>query len=291
MDKTTCSAETVVKYFGSWRKALEELGFMEPKEYVEYDKEKLFLILKKMVRSGKLKKRTDIVKIEGIPSDKYVINLWSWEELSRLLEIEKPYIKYTTEILIEKYNEMKRMEKYRNKRISTIEYNKETGIDSQTISKYFGSWNNFWEIVGNEGWKSTKITYTDKELLNLYMKVSKKLGKEEEGATAQELEDELGFSPGIFSIRFGGLNNLRKILNLRERNEGTLRYTKEEIKKKLLEKYKEYGRILTVRELKKMHKKLNEEENWIFPGDTTILKYFQTTKMSEVWKEVLKDSN
>ena len=67
--------------------------------------------------------------------------------------------------------------------------------------------------------------------------------------------------------------------------------SKEEIKKKLLEKYKEYGRILTVRELKKMHKKLNEEENWIFPGDTTILKYFQTTKMSEVWKEVLKDSN
>ena len=36
---------------------------------------------------------------------------------------------------------------------------------------------------------------------------------------------------------------------------------------------------------------MNEEENWIFFFFSTILKYFQTTKMSEVWKEVLKDSN
>ena len=34
-----------------------------------------------------------------------------------------------------------------------------------------------------------------------------------------------------------------------------------------------------------------EENNWIFPGYTTILKYFQTTKMSEVWNEVLKNKD
>ena len=48
----------------------------------------------------------------------------------------------------------------------------------------------------------------------------------------------------------------------------------------LFKKYKEYGLILTSRELKE----LNEE----FPGVTTILKYFETTKMTEVWSEILK---
>ena len=78
---------------------------------------------------------------------------------------------------------------------------------------------------------------------------------------------------------------------MKERNEGTPRYTKEEIRKQLLKKYEEYERRLTPRELKEIHQKSIEENNWIFPGYTTILKYFQTTKMSEVWNEVLKNKD
>ena len=291
LDKLTCSAETVVLKFGSWQKTLEELGYTEIKEYVEYNKEKIFSILKEKVKSGELKRRLDLDRIKGIPSATYITNIWKWSELVELLKIEDTFINYTDEMLIEKYNQMKKMKEYKNKKISANEYSRVTGVDPGTISGHFGSWNDFCIIVNNDGWNSTEITYTNEELLELYLKVSQKLEKEETGATARDLEDELGFSAGVFSIRFGGLNNLRKKLNMKERNEGTPRYTKEEIRKQLLKKYEEYERRLTPRELKEIHKKSTKENNWVFPGYTTILKYFQTTKMSEVWNEVLRNKD
>ena len=258
---------------------------------MEYNKEKIFSILKEKVKSGELKRRLDLDRIKGIPSATYITNIWKWSELVELLKIEDTFINYTDEILIEKYKQMKKMEEYKNKKISANEYSRVTGVDPGTISGHFGSWNDFCIIVNNDGWNSTEITYTNEELLELYLKVSQKLGKEETGATARDLEDELGFSAGVFSIRFGGLNNLRKKLNMKERNEGTPRYTKEEIRKQLLKKYEEYERRLTPRELKEIHKKSTKENNWVFPGYTTILKYFQTTKMSEVWNEVLRNKD
>ncbi|MCP1226167.1 homing endonuclease associated repeat-containing protein [Sebaldella sp. S0638] len=289
LDKKTCSPDTVANKLGSWRGALEELGYIKSREYVEYNKEKMLLLLKKKVKSRELSKRQDLNRIKGIPSATYITNIWKWSELAELLEIENPRINYTKKTLIEKYKQMKEREEYRNKRISANEYSRVTGVGIPTITRHFGSWNNFCIIVNNEGWNSTEITYTNEELLELYLKVSQKLDKEETGATAQELEDELGFSSGVFSIRFGGLNNLRRKLNLEEKNQGKPKYIKEEIRKQLLKKYEEYGRILTTKELKEIHKKSTEENNWIFPGYTTILKYFQTTKVSEVWEEVLRN--
>ena len=280
-DKTVCSTKTVEKLFGSWSKALEELGFTKPKEYVEYDKEKLLLLLKEKVKSGELKKRGDIDKLKGVPGDRYIMKIWgTWTELSELLEVEKPRVFHTKEKLIKKYEKMKEMEEYKDKRISGNEYKKVTGIDSKTIISYFGSWNKFCEIVKNENWYMSKINYTNEELLEMYMKLSIKLGKEETGATGKDIEKEFGFSSGVYMIRFGGINNLRRKLNLRIEQKYESKYTKEGIKKMLLKKYKEYGRTLTSRELGE----LNEE----FPGVTTILKYFETTKMTEVWSEVLK---
>ena len=40
--------------------------------YIEYDKEKLLLLLKKKVKIGELRYRTDIEKIEEIPSWTYI---------------------------------------------------------------------------------------------------------------------------------------------------------------------------------------------------------------------------
>ena len=83
--------------------------------------------------------------------------------------------------------------------------------------------------------------------------------------------------------RFGGLNALRKLLGMEIKYPSNKKYTKEELTEKLLEKYNEYGRILSQSEIKKLEK----EEG--FPGGSTFLSYFQTTKMSEVWAEVSKN--
>jgi hypothetical protein len=52
LDKMTCSPETVAKKLGSWQRSLEELGYIKPREYIEYNKEKLFLLLKKSKKWG-----------------------------------------------------------------------------------------------------------------------------------------------------------------------------------------------------------------------------------------------
>jgi hypothetical protein len=140
-----------------------------------------------------LRKRQDLNKIKRIPSDTYITNIWKWSELVELLKIENSFIHYTDKILIKKYNKMKEMEEYENKRISEDEYRRITGVGAGTIIRHFGSWNDFCKTVNNKGWKYTEINYTDEELLELYLKVSKKLGETETGAKVKDIEKELDF--------------------------------------------------------------------------------------------------
>lgn len=91
-DKKYCCSETVAKVFGSWENALIELGLRKPKDHIEYDKEKLLEVLKERVKQGKLKYRTDIGKLEGVPSWTYVKKLWSWDELVKILKLKKKSI-------------------------------------------------------------------------------------------------------------------------------------------------------------------------------------------------------
>jgi len=58
----------------------------------------------------------------------------------------------------------------------------------------------------------------------------------------------------------------------------------DEIGNKLIEQYKKYNRRLTNAEISKLSK---EQED--FPALSTILRYFQTTKMSEVWNDIEKE--
>ena len=288
MDKEVCSVKTVEAKFGSWVKGLIKAGLREEK-YIEYDKEKLLILLREKVKNGEIKYKKDIIKIPGVPSKTYIDKLWSWDELSGLLNLKKKERTYTKEMIISKHRKLKEEEKYINKRISSETFYKEAGVNVVSVRRLFGSWNNFCSLVDNKDWKVFKINYTDEELLKLYMELSIKIGKGDSGATAEDIQKEFPFSYQVFGTRFKGLNNLRKILKLKIKHPKEFIYTKKIITQMLYKKYKEYGKRLTALELKEIREEHKKNAKEPFPAESTILSHFRATGLSEVWDEILKE--
>ena len=284
-DRSVCGSGTVSKYFGGWEKALVAAGLQEKIIYVEYDKEKLLRLLKKKVKTGELRYRTDVEKIDEIPSWTYISQLWTWDELAKLLKLKRRVYAYTDEEIMGKYAELKKKKKYKGVRISSVIMKKETGIGFETVRDHFGGWNIFLRLMNEkEITEMTKVTHTKEEILEMYRKFSIKIGKGETGATESDLDSkDFPYRVHVLCSRFRSLNNMRELLGFEIKKSSNSKYTKKELKVKLLKKYKEYGRKLTQKELKEISK---EEE---FPVVKTILNHFETTKMSAVWEEVLKD--
>ena len=93
------------------------------------------------------------------------------------------------------------------------------------------------------------------------------------------------YKSDVFAIRFGGLNRLRELAGY-EPYYSSRKYTKTGIRNMLIETYHKYGRRLTISELKKLSK---SDEH--FPSVTTIMRYFATTKINEVWEEIINEQN
>ena len=168
---------------------------------------------------------------------------------------------------------------------------KETGVSMEAIRLHFGTWNKFLELIREQNiLRMTKVVHTDEETLEMYRDFSIKIEKDGYGATGEELEDEnFPYKVHVLCIRFKSLNNMRKLLGF-EITRGYPIYTKEILTEILLKKYKEYGRQLTQKEMREINRKNKRKKEEKFPGQGTFLRYFKTTKMSEVWEEVLKDS-
>lgn len=285
-DEEVCSADTVVARFGSWQKALEEAGIREKKTYVEYDKGKLLLILKNKVKTGELKYQNDIKKIEGLPTWGYISKFWTWEELVKLLGLKIVVSQYKDEEIIESYKKLKRRKKYQEKKISLSIFHRESGISNWTVKAHFGSWNKFLSMMNEEiTLEQVKVTHTDEELLEMYRDFSVEIGKDGIGATAQEVNDHFIYNSNVLERRFKSLNKMRELLGYKPILRGE-KYTKDILKEILLKKYEEYGRILSLREMHGENKKNKKSK---LPMVSTFLKHFQTTKMSEVWEEVLRN--
>ena len=283
-DKETCSSSHVAWLFGGWNKALEETELKAKKEYVEYDKTKLLEILREKAKTGEFKHKTDVNEIKGIPSYTYIYKLWNWNELSLILGLKRKTHKYTKKEIIEKYKEVKNELSYWRGKFSYAEFNEKTGIGSGTIVAHFGSVKNFLnEIKEKEIHEFVKVTHTKEEILKMYKEYSIKIGKGDIGASQNEIDEGFIYKSSVLVRRFGDLNALRELLGMEIKYPSRKKYTKEELTEKLLKKYNEYGRILSQSEIKK----LGKEEG--FPGGSTFLSYFQTTKMSEVWEEVLRN--
>ncbi|PEM69340.1 homing endonuclease associated repeat-containing protein [Bacillus pseudomycoides] len=122
--------------------------------------------------------------------------------------------------------------------------------------------------------KIDKVTETQEELLKLYKKFCEKIGKV---ASAKDLDESTEiYDSHIFKMRFNGLNNLRRKANLPTTHKGKeLKYSKTELQTMLISLYKEKNRRLTIKELR--------EQGLV---STTIMRYFETTSMNNVWKHI-----
>lgn len=121
------------------------------------------------------------------------------------------------------------------------------------------------------------VIETNEELLNLYKEFSEKIGAYNGASMVQLKKYGFKYSETVLLRRFGSWKNVKELCGYTF-NLGTM-YSKEEIVKLLMDARKEYGRRLS-------QKEINKDAN--LPALETILKFFKTTKISEVWDELEK---
>ncbi|MCP1224252.1 hypothetical protein [Sebaldella sp. S0638] len=274
-DKNVCCSTTVKRYFDTWNNAKIEAGFTSG---IEYNRDKLIKLIKEKIKTKEIRRISDIDRIEGLPSYKYIKKLWTKEEMEEIFKVKIKRYTYTAENISEQYNCIK--EKYEKVTFKLLK--KETGISAGTIRKYFKSWNKFLEYMGEKpNHVITSVIHSNEELIELYRKMSIKIGKEIYGATSRDLKEyNFPYSKSVLASRFTSLNHLRKLAGFEIKREIIPKYSRQGLKLMLYTNYKKYGRKLTQTEI---------AENDSLPNPSSIFYHFQTTKISDVWKEVLNE--
>ncbi len=272
-DKSTCSFETVQKYLGSWSTAKIRA---EINDYIEYEEEKLKKLIRGKIISGELKHMSAIERLKGFPSYKYLKTLWSKEEMEEIFGIKIKKFAYSAEEVISIYNEMK--EKYGI--VTLLLLREEAGMTPGVIRRHFGTWNKFLDFMGEKPRRVlANVTHTNEELIELYKKLSFKIGKEQYGATLRDLKQyNFPYSKSVISSRFTSINNLGRIAGFDIKRDIISKYSKQSLKLQLYKSYKKYGRRLSQAEI---------EKDELLPNPSSIFYHFQTTKITEVWDEVL----
>lgn len=155
------------------------------------------------------------------------------------------------------------------------------GINADIYYYKFGSYNKALKLAGLDvNSEKSKVIHSDAELLKMYVDLCKKIGKP---ATSRDIDDNLQYSSDVFIMRFGSINKLRELAGYNTVNY-TKKYSKGDIKTKLIAAYKEKGRRLKNHELKQMSK-----DDSSFPSISTICRQFNTTKISKVWEGIEKE--
>lgn len=158
------------------------------------------------------------------------------------------------------------------------------GYTPAILKRYFGSYDKAIELVATkeqlEEYNSRKTfpckVLEDKDkLLEMYKEFSNKIGGP---ASCSDLEtsNEI-YNAGVYSIRFGGMTQLKRIAGYNTINKNNSKYTKKQIEELLIDRYKKNGGVLKIHQIK---------EDIDLPCTATILKYWQTTSMREVWHEI-----
>lgn len=273
----------IYKRFGSWKIAVQKAG-LKPiskkgiKKTIEYDKQELIKIIKqKGVELG----RTP--KISDMPYGTHVFKKYfgNWE--NALLSCELTPRRNT----VNKQHILKELDKYIKSVGYTPSYSEATENIEQ-LSSIVGHGVTYADILGKLGYKPSyklpeKVTETNEELKEMYIKFSHSIGKGDIGATLKDLNSsDAIYNADVFQTRFGGLAELKIKCGFTPRpNRMKPIYTKQEISDMLLEKYHELGR-------KPMNKELKDDKT--LPSPTTICRYFKVTSMQEVWNELLKST-
>lgn len=274
---------TMERKFGKpWSKILIDLGY-EPNIRMNdftnmIDEEILSIVKSELERIGS----TTIVdyhnkRNDNAPSVRFLTDRLNmkWNEILKILGFE---------VNVEQRSKKEWLQLLRNiaddlGRTPSINDLADYGLNETTYKLNFGTWNNAIREAGLDiNHEKMEVTHTDEELLQMYKDLCIRLGH---AATGSEINYYLPYKEDVFAIRFGGLQNLRKLVGFDEGKSQVKKYSKKEIERKLIEQYKIHNRRLTNKELSQLSK-----GNDNFPSLSSILRYFKTTKMSEVWEEI-----
>ncbi len=274
------------KFGMRWNDIMRYLGLPVNQEHhpaVNLSDEELLTLVKETVeefrkKNNRLPYIKEFRKFDNLPSLQHLINRFKTGTYNGLL-MELGYEKEELTGVTYKDDELLNIIKKRAEELGRppVISDMDPTI-AREIRKRFG-WNNALKKAGLSPLNKTpvEVTESDEELLEMYINFCRKLNKP---ASAIDLNksDEI-YNSDVFKIRFGSMNNLRRLAGMPECRSGKNKYTKEQIKDMLIAEYRRLGRIPTNREIK---------ENKKLPSPSTILRHFRTTSMREVWLDVLK---
>lgn len=274
-------AQKATYRFGSWNNFLAKAGLKPNLKINNFDdltNEELLKIVKmELDRVGSTTYASyNKHKSKNAPSFSYIKKRTGlkWNEMLNELEIELNLESKSREELLQ---QLKDIEKELGKTPSINDLFSK-GINAYIYHDKFGSYNNALKLAGLEiNINKTKVTHSNEELLEMYIGLSKELGR---AATSKDINNHLEYSANVFAMRFGSINKLRELAGYETINY-TRKYSKKEITDKLVELHKKEDRRLTNIELNKLSK-----DNKDFPSISTICRHFKTTKMSEVWSKI-----
>ena len=163
--------------------------------------------------------------------------------------------------------------------IPVIQEVEKEGISHRILVKYFGSYKNLVRELERENYeknsKRAEVKENNEELLQMYINFSNRIGKT---ASVDDLNNSNEIYNGaVFFTRFGGMNELRKLAGFELYYRNSSKYTKDKITNVLVDKIIHNNRFLTAKEI---------ERDSELPALATILRYFKTTKIRDVYKEI-----
>lgn len=114
----------------------------------------------------------------------------------------------------------------------------------------------------------------------MYKELCKRLGRT---ATSKDINKDkiIPYTSGVFCIRFGGMEELRKLADREEYGRAKKQYIKHSLLQEIKKIYIQNEGKITVDELK-----LTCSENENMCSYATLLQYFKTTQINKVWNEV-----
>lgn len=285
-DTSLFNTSTFRKIVGiPYTKYIEALGFepniklcdkkyliMDDKQILQEFKKELERIQTNRWRIFNQKRRN------GFPNESYFRKRFncSWNELLQIINIDTSVKRLSKEEFVNWYLNLIKEKDYTP---SQSELNNQYSFFNFHMKKYFKNYSNMCKELNVKQPAKTPdiVTETDEELLDMYIRFSENLGRP---ATSKELDasDEI-YNADVFVLRFGGMNELKRLCGYHEYvTKSRKRYSKQEIKLKLIRYYKENG-----------NKRLtNNELNKLIPL-STVKRYFQTTKISVVWEIIEKE--
>jgi hypothetical protein len=246
------------------------------------NEETLSELKKELLRIGTTnREKYDLLRGKGSISSSQVCRRLkaSWHDI--VLEVGlKPerYLLPPEDMLEALKGEFKRLGSY-TKAVYIESRNKQIFPHPRVLTKHLNmSWKEITKVCGRKD--TTEFVadnVSDEELINEYKELSKNFGKP---ATVEELKSTTVYTYEIYRQHFGTIGELRQACGFKEKTKRSTRIiTKGDCERELKAIYSKYGR-LSYSELKKIST----------ISLSTMFRKFHTTKINEIWDEVLKNN-